>query len=371
MENQLLLRLNPPTRKSQAKKKKKGKKTPIQKVVSKKEETQQRTKTETAPKDAVAPREESFAVVTRRREKGKAALASSSPTSSSKSGGNKAANKSLTSPQQKARKRKPPNTAAIVITCQDGAYEGKLKEARNKVNLAELGIDSMKPKRAITGGYMFEVAGEDKSAKADKLAAKLREVIGGEGVKITRPRKTVELRLKGLDASITPSEAREALVWKGQCNLEEIQVGVIRRVPGGLGTMWAKCPLIPANRVAETGKIQILWSMVRAEILADRSLQCFKCLEGGHVAIRCPNNIDRNNKCYRCGETGHRAQGCTNEVHCLLCAEYKLPTRHKVGSKACQAAKRKRRGVKESTTPSSSSPTPTKKEVRPPPTPME
>lgn len=79
------------------------------------------------------------------------------------------------------RKRRPPNTAAVVITCRNGAYESKLREAKAKVNIVELGIPNMVPKRAVTEGYMFEVAGEDRAAKADKLAAKLREAIGEKG----------------------------------------------------------------------------------------------------------------------------------------------------------------------------------------------
>jgi len=269
-----------PSRKSQRRQKNKGKKAPTQ-TVPKNEEIQPKVKAETAPKVTPTPRKETFAEVTRKRGKKKEATSFSSAPSTPKSGGSKATNKPPTSPQNKAKKKKPPKTAAVVITCQDGAYERKLREVKSKINLVDLGIDGLKPRKAITGGYVFEVAGEDRSAKADKLAAKLRDVIGGEGVKITRPCKTVKLRLKGLDASITPSEVREALARKGQCNPEEIQIGVIRRFPDGLGTIWARCPLIPANKVAEFGKIQIEWSVVRAEILTDRPLQWYKCLEGG------------------------------------------------------------------------------------------
>lgn len=249
-------------------------------------------------------------------------------------------------------KKKPQKTAAVVITCRDEAYETKLREARQQINLADLDIDNMKVRRAITGGYVLEVAGENKAAKADQLAAKLRDTIGRtEGIKITRPCKTAELRIKSLDESITPNEVREVLACKGQCSTEEVRVGNIRKVSSGLGTIWAKCPLVPANRIAEAGKIQVGWTAARVEMLADRPLQCYKCLERGHVAQRCPSNADRSGRCYRFGEVGHQARGCTREIKCPVCADNKLPTNHKVGSLACQSARKRKRGRSEGVPP--------------------
>lgn len=231
--------------------KKKGKKAPTQTPIPRKVEEQQKAAATTAPKEAPVRGNETFAEVTRRKGKKKESM---TPTTPKKRGGKVASKPPIPPPQDKAKKKKPPRTAAVTITCQDGAYEKRLREAREKINLAELSIDGMRPRRAITDGYVFEVAGENKADKANKLAARLRATIGGEGVKITRPSKTIEVRLKGLDASITPDEVREALAQKGQCDPEEIKVSVLRRISNGLNTVWARCPLVSANKIAEVSE---------------------------------------------------------------------------------------------------------------------
>lgn len=101
------------------------------------------------------------------------------------------------------------------MTCKDGSYEKEVREARNRVPLAELGIEQIKIRRAVTGAYIFEITGETKAAKADLLATKFRETVGAkEGVKIARPCKKADLRVKGLDASITLSEALKKSKWE-------------------------------------------------------------------------------------------------------------------------------------------------------------
>lgn len=201
--------------------------TKAQAEVSNKGKTQEKKKEATTAEDKPMPKEEYYAEVVGRRGRKKDAKVAF------QSGGGKEVNKSPnTPPQRKAKKRKPPKTAMVIITYQDGVYEKVIGEARNKIKLAELGINGVRPRRAITGGYAFEVAVEDRASKADQLAAKLREAIGGEGVKITRPCKMAEIRLKGLDDSIT-AEVRESLVQKGQCTPEEIKVGMMMKTPNG------------------------------------------------------------------------------------------------------------------------------------------
>jgi hypothetical protein len=46
-----------------------------------------------------------------------------------------------------------------------------------------------------------------------------------------------------------------------------------------LGTAWVQCPVEAALAISRIGKIQIGWVKARAEVLQDRPLQCFRCLE--------------------------------------------------------------------------------------------
>lgn len=82
----------------------------------------------------------------------------------------------------------------------------------------------------------------------------------------------------------------------------------------GLGVAWIRCPLTAANIIAQEGILRVEWCRARAELLPARPLQCFKCLEGGHVRAHCPNNIDRSETCYRYGVLGHRARDCESKL---------------------------------------------------------
>ncbi|XP_029159164.1 serine/arginine-rich splicing factor RS2Z33-like [Nylanderia fulva] len=108
---------------------------------------------------------------------------------------------------------------------------------------------------------------------------------------------------------------------------------------------WVRCPIKAANIVAKKAKIQVGWAQARVEILEDRPLQCYKCLEGGHVRARCPNKADRSGKCYRCGQEGHEAKTCEAPVHCAVCGDKNLPANHRTGGKACKPVQKGRRGI--------------------------
>ncbi|XP_029163013.1 uncharacterized protein LOC114934535 [Nylanderia fulva] len=193
-------------------------------------------------------------------------------------------------PAKKKKKRREPRTAAITLTCPPGTYEKNLRQARQKMEAHGLNMEGATIKRGATGSYIFEISGANGHEKADRFALGMREALKGKtGVKVQRPIKMAEMRLRGLDKSIRASEVIKAIATVGNCEEEEIHLGEIRKTPGGMGIVWIRCPLKAANSIMGTAKIQIGWALVRAEMLDARSLQCYKCLEGGHVRARCPN----------------------------------------------------------------------------------
>lgn len=247
---------------------------------------------------------------------------------------------------QPPTKRKEPRRAAVTITCPPGTYEQTLREARLKTDAKALGIEGAKIKRGVTGSYIFEIPGANSQEQADKFALELKKALAGkEGVRVQRPTKMAEIRLRGLDESIQAPEVKEAVAATGGCEEEDIHTGEIRKTPGGMGIVWVRCPLKAANNIMKTGMVKIGWALARAEMLEARPLQCYKCLEGGHVRARCPNNIDRSGKCYRCGEDGHTARKCTADVRCPVCADKGLPAKHRTGSKSCTPVHKGKRGV--------------------------
>lgn len=131
----------------------------------------------------------------------------------------------------------------------------------------------------------------------------------------------------------------------GGCEPEEVKVGDIQMSPNGISTVWVRCPLYAANKVVAADRIQIGWALVEAQLLDNRPLQCFKCLEGGHVRERCPNNMDRSRLCYRCGAEGHEAKSCRETAHCTVCKAKNLPANHRSGGKVCPSIKKGTRGL--------------------------
>ncbi|EFN79713.1 hypothetical protein EAI_11574, partial [Harpegnathos saltator] len=203
----------------------------------------------------------------------------------------------------KKNRRRVPNTAAVTITAERGQYKDLLAEAKSKIDLTGIGIEKIKTRVGATGALVIEIPGEQRGKQADQLADKLKEVLT-DRAKIRRPQKMGEIRVKGMEISTTEYEVAEAVARVGGCQIGEIKTGKIRVTWNSYRTIWVQCPLVAAKKVAEEGNITIGWALTKVELLQARALQCFKCLEKGHVQVNCKSNNDRRANCYRCGEIG-------------------------------------------------------------------
>lgn len=126
-----------------------------------------------------------------------------------------------------------------------------MRLARAKVSLADLGIQDLKIRRAITGAMALEIAGEDKVNKANRSAEELRKVLHDRpSVRIARPLKMAELWIRDLEISVTPEEIALAVATAGACQVEDVKVGNRSGTPNGLWLAWVKCPLTTANLLA-------------------------------------------------------------------------------------------------------------------------
>nr|XP_037877604.1 uncharacterized protein LOC119631197 [Bombyx mori] len=112
-----------------------------------------------------------------------------------------------------------PRSEAVTLTLQPGAaergvtYQSVIAEAKAKIKLSDLGLQAVTHRQAATGARLFEVAGTTSGSaeKADALAAKMREVLSPEDVRVSRPMKTAEVRIAGLDDSVTSEEVVAAV----------------------------------------------------------------------------------------------------------------------------------------------------------------
>lgn len=97
------------------------------------------------------------------------------------------------------------------------SYADILKQAKSDISLADLGTNNPRIRTAANGGIIIELPGADGAEKADKLANRLREVVG-KVAHVARPTVRGELLLIGLDESIAREEAIAAVVKAGGCS---------------------------------------------------------------------------------------------------------------------------------------------------------
>jgi len=158
-------------------------------------------------------------------------------------------------------RRRLPRTVAVGLTIVPGGdpTAATVTDVFRRVQAevpdvrARLGIKAIRLKRATTGDLLLEIPGAEAPRKADDLAALLREHIEeGEGVRITRPVRRVDLRISELEDTISPADIARAVseFGAGFC-ADDIRVGRIRRGRDGLGTAWVQAPAVVGVPAAE------------------------------------------------------------------------------------------------------------------------
>lgn len=94
-----------------------------------------------------------------------------------------------------------------------------MRLARDRIDVDELGIGEVRSKRARTGAFLLEIPGPENAEKVDALANKLRTALADqEGVIISRPLKTAEIRIRDLEDSISEEEIATTLAKAGGCD---------------------------------------------------------------------------------------------------------------------------------------------------------
>jgi len=303
------------------------------------------------------PVADSFATVTKRRGKGRqgkgvtvAPVQGAPPPHLPKSrkgfrdstappSGGAASSKTSKAGRAVARaRRRLPRSAAVLLTAPTGQYSEAMSRAKKEISLEALGISSLRTRSALTGALLLEIPGVDNEAKADALASQMRRALDGmDGVSISRPSRSHELRLRGLDVSVTVEDVLSAVAEQGGCGRDTVRVGPFRPAPTGLRNVWVRCPARAALLLATPpGRLRIGWSTVQVDLLGLRPTRCYRCLARGHTQQRCPPSmLDRARCCYNCGKEGHGSASCGNPPHCPICASTGKEARHRAGSVAC------------------------------------
>jgi len=228
-----------------------------------------------------------------------------------------------------------PKTAAVSIkgdVAKGFSYAEVLRKARSHIKMEDLQIEAPKIRKGLNGATIIEISGPECNDKAQRLADKLQEILREDKAAITTPTIKGELRLVGLDESISKEEIKWAIEEEGGCENKDIRIGEIIRTRRGMGTVWVKCPLKAAITIAKKKKIKVGWTVVGVTLLKARPLQCFRCWHYGHVKNNCRSQIDRSKCCFRCGKEGHNVATCKNVIKCVVCESLNRESAHRVGS---------------------------------------
>ncbi|XP_020296127.1 uncharacterized protein LOC109861053, partial [Pseudomyrmex gracilis] len=130
---------------------------------------------------------------------------------------------------------KPPRSAAVVLSVPEEAAEGFLAEVlkyvRERVSLEPLGIQGLRPRRALTKAIILEVSGKNSDTKAEMLSRRVDP----------------------------PEEIKEAVASARGCRSTKVKVSQPRASPGGLSTAWVQCPLTAARKVVEAKTHRVGW----------------------------------------------------------------------------------------------------------------
>ncbi|EFN63140.1 hypothetical protein EAG_08772, partial [Camponotus floridanus] len=209
-------------------------------------------------------------------------------------------------------RRRAPRCAAVAIrgVTEGFSYADAMRKAKEEISLDELGIKNTRVRRAVGGALLIEVPGPEGGVQAEKLKGELAKVLGDSAI-VTRPTIRGELRVIGVDVSVTVEDVAAAAAKAGGCATGDIITSPMRPMRNGLYMTWIKLPLPAAIKVARCRRLDIGWTTARVELLDARPVQCFKCWAFGHVQAMCRSEVDRRNLCLRCGEAGHKSQQCS------------------------------------------------------------
>jgi hypothetical protein len=247
-------------------------------------------------------------------------------------------NKTNGKPKPKSHRERTKGDALIVEVKGKMTYAALLRKVRADPELKELGENVVKARRTQRGEMLFELK-KDPTVKSSAFKELVEKSLGEEASVRALSLETV-IECRNLDEITTVDELRIAL--QTQCDLGG-QPMTIRMRKGYSGTQTAtiRLALSAANKLLETGKVKVGWSVCSLKTIPPVPKQmerCFKCMGFGHQARNC-KGPDRSKRCRKCGDEGHFAMECTQLPRCMLCTPEE-GNDHATGGFKCLAYKK-------------------------------
>lgn len=175
---------------------------------------------------------------------------------------------------------------------------------------------------------------DDGRKKASLLAEEMRKHVS-EHIKIDCPTRKTEVRLTGIDNTITPEEITSRIMELTGQSPADIRIGRVAKKGRSSSVVIAMHP-DSAIRLSNIRRIDFGWSTATIKIMEERPIQCFRCLQFGHIRRECTAAEDMSDRCYTCGKKGHIAARCEATPACVIFGPEVQP--HRMGGKDCLKA---------------------------------
>lgn len=230
---------------------------------------------------------------------------------------------------------KPPRTAAVIIKCKEeegGTYTDTV-QAMEGIDLKALGISGVQMRNGRNGGIILQIARSNGGTyKAERLMQEICKVVPPH-TRVACPTRRLGLKLTGFYELTTAEEIAKKIGDIAKIDPGKIAVGKIS-TNRGVGSVIIHMPMEEALVLTNRRDILIGLTRVRVIALEPRRIQCFRCLQFGHIRSECKSQEDRSGLCYNCGRSGHKATKCTGEANCPICGPD--VKKHRMGSKSCR-----------------------------------
>nr|XP_041632372.1 uncharacterized protein LOC121502730 [Drosophila kikkawai] len=228
---------------------------------------------------------------------------------------------------------------AVVVEAPGKSYSEilALVTRREDRQLTDLGGAVTKVRRTARGNLLLEVA-RGSTESAESMRDSISRVLGdtAEVRALTEESKVCVFEIRNLDAITTEKEIRTALAEQYQLSDGAVRIRSLRPGYGDFKTAVFSLPCSMAKEVRRRGKVRIGWTICRVRE-REGPPRCFRCLELGHIAIRCKSLVDKSGCCIKCGEAGYKAVACKKEPVILPASSGEADVQP--GSKSRQAGK--------------------------------
>lgn len=226
-------------------------------------------------------------------------------------------------------------TYALVVGAKDGkSYKETLETVKDHLKDSSE-VNKIKSIRSTKEGKLLMVMERDDKALTDIAETlKLANDIGSIRKSGNNP-ETSTMYIRGMDATTTESEVREALEnMLGRSEIKELKLSALRPARGNTQSITVTVGYEDAKRLKDS-RIRIGYTSCFIE---DKLYvkKCSRCWSFDHESKACKSATSLADACFRCGEVGHSHIDCERLERCPTCQV----NGHRVGSSKCPVFRR-------------------------------